>query len=179
MKTAGKGYEVLRGVVPPDAVDGVLRHLHLDIVKRGLPQEWLSQWLWDAHWFPHLRWDAEVLALLDHLPPELRDGELCDPQLLLQMPDEAADVDLEPHVDREPEWADGRRYRRIVGIALTPNTPANGGLTVWPLDGGDPEPLELASGDVLVMHPALPHASGLNRTGAIRYVAYFRFLEPR
>jgi ectoine hydroxylase-related dioxygenase (phytanoyl-CoA dioxygenase family) len=30
---------------------------------------------------------------------------------------------------------------------------------------------------VLVMAPALPHASGLNRTGSIRYAAYFRFLE--
>ena len=28
------------------------------------------------------------------------------------------------------------------------------------------------------MHPELPHASGYNREGAIRYAAYFRFLNP-
>jgi len=176
--TQTTGYAILRDVVPPDALDAVLRHIHLDIVKRGLPQEWLSEWLWNAHWFPHLRWDPEVLALLDHIPPELRDGELCDPQLLLHMPDEATSCELESHVDREPEWAGGRRYRRILGVALTPSTPANGGLTVWPLDGGAPHEVELDAGDVLVMDPALPHASGLNRTGGIRYAAYFRFLEP-
>jgi hypothetical protein len=176
-QTRTRGFEILRGAVPEAAIDAVLRHIHLDIVKRGLPQEWLSEWLWNAHWFPHLRWDAEVLALLDHLPAELRDGELCDPQLLLQMPDEATEVELRSHVDREPEWANGRRYARILGIALTPNIPRNGGLTVWPLDGGEPEGVELRAGDVLVMDPALPHASGLNRTGSIRYAAYFRFLE--
>jgi hypothetical protein len=176
-QTRTRGFEVVRGAVPSDALDVTLRHIHLDVVKRGLPQEWLSQWLWNAHWFPHLRWDAEVLQLLDHLPDELRDGELCDPQLLLQMPDEAAEVELQSHVDREPEWASGRRYRRILGVALTPNVARNGGLTVWPLDGGAPEQVELDAGDVLVMDPALPHASGLNRTGGIRYAAYFRFLE--
>jgi len=169
---------VLRGAVPLDAVDRVLRHLHLDVVRRGLPQEWLSGWLWNAHWFPHLRWDAEILALLDSLPADLKDGELCDPQILLQMPDEAETVELEPHVDQEPEWANGRRYRRILGVALTRNGPENGGLTVWPLDAGPPRQVELDPGDVLVMHPRLPHASGLNRTGAIRYAVYFRFLEP-
>jgi ectoine hydroxylase-related dioxygenase (phytanoyl-CoA dioxygenase family) len=37
--------------------------------------------------------------------------------------------------------------------------------------------LELEPGDVVVMHPQLPHASGLNREGAIRYAVYFRFLQ--
>jgi hypothetical protein len=172
-----QGYEVLRGVVPHEAVERVLRHVHRDIASRGLPQEWLSEWLWNAHWFPHLRWDAEVVSLLDSLPAELKDGELCDPQILLQMPDEAEDVELQSHVDEEPEWASGRRYRRIVGVALTRNGPENGGLTVWPLDGGKPRAVELEPGDVLVMDPQLPHASGLNRTGGIRYAVYFRFLE--
>jgi Phytanoyl-CoA dioxygenase (PhyH) len=175
-ETRTRGYEILRGAIPEAALDRVLRHIHRDIATRGLPQEWLSEWLWNAHWFPHLRWDDEVLALLEHLPPELREGELCDPQILLQMPDEAEELELESHVDREPEWANGRRYARIVGVALTPNTPRTGGLTVWPLDGAAPEALDLQAGDVLVMDPRLPHASGLNRTGAIRYAVYFRFL---
>jgi Phytanoyl-CoA dioxygenase (PhyH) len=173
-----KGYEVLRGAVPESARDDVLRHIHRDIVTHGLPQEWLGQWLWNAHWFPHLKWDEQVLALLEHLPERLRDGELCDPQILLQMPDDGAGGALTSHVDRTPDWADGRAYRRIVGIALSRNAPENGGLVVWPLDGGDQEALELEAGDVLVMDPQLPHASGFNLTGSIRYCVYFRFLEP-
>jgi hypothetical protein len=175
--TRNGGFEILRGVVPPAAVDRLLRHVHLDIVREGLPQEWLSQWLWSGHWFPHLKWDDEVVALVEHLPPELRSGDLCDPQILLQMPDESEDVELIPHVDEVPEWADGRPYARIVGVALTRNEAMNGGVHVWPLDGRPPQPVELDPGDVLVMDPLLPHASGLNRTGGIRYAVYFRFLQ--
>ncbi len=177
--TQSAGYEILRDVVPVEARERALRHLHLDVVRRGLPQEWLSEWLWNGHWFPHLRWDEEIVALVEHLPPALRTGELCDPQILLQMPDEAEEAELEPHVDRLPDWAEGRSYTRIVGVALSPNEPANGGVHVWPLDGGPPRPTQLDPGDVLVMDPALPHSSGLNRTGGVRYAVYFRFLEKR
>jgi hypothetical protein len=174
-----RGYDVLREAVPLEAVDAVLRHIHRDVATRGLPQEWLSQWLWSAHWFPHLRWDAEVLSLLEHLPLELRDGELCDPQIVGQMPDDPdVDVALQSHLDQLPEWARGRPYLRILGVALTRNARENGGLTVWPLDGGAPVAVELDPGDLLVMDPELPHASGQNRTGSIRYCVYFRFLAP-
>ena len=173
------GFAVLRGQVPAEAVDRALRHLHLDIVQRGLPPEELNRWLWSAHWFPHLKWNNEIVGLLEHLPPELREGELCDPQIVLQLPDAADDVALESHIDQEPEWADGRRYRRIVGVALGPNRSTNGGLHVWPLDGSEPRAVELEAGDVVVMSPSLPHTSGLNREGCVRYAAYFRYLEPR
>lgn len=171
------GYVVMRGLVPRDAVERALRHLHLDVVRRGLPAEEISTSLWSAHWFPHLKWDPPVAGLVEHLPPELRDGELCDPQIVVQPPDDCEDVELISHVDQEPDWAGGRSYRRIVGIALSPNTAANGGLVVWPFDGRPPTPLELAPGDVVVMHPRLPHSSGLNREGSIRYAVYFRFLQ--
>lgn len=175
---ATRGYEVLRGGVPREAVERVLRHIHLDLVENGAPAETIGRWLWAAHWFPHLKWDPEVVGLLDHLPEELREGELCDPQILLQPPDSCESVPLTPHVDREPEWANGRPYRRIVGVALTPNRRSNGGLVVWPLDGREPEAVELDAGDVVVMDPVLPHTSGLNLEGGIRYAAYFRFLTP-
>ena len=176
---ATRGYCVLRGIVPRDAVEDALRMLHLDLVRRGAPAEELGQWLWSVHWFPHLNWEPQIAGLAGWLPPELRDGELCDPQILLQPPDDCDDQDLVPHVDREPDWADGRRFLRIVGIALSPATAANGGLRVWPLDGEPPHPLQLDAGDAVVMHPDLPHSSGLNRRGAIRYAVYLRFLEPR
>jgi hypothetical protein len=172
-----RGFEILRAAVTPDLVDRALRHLHLDLVRRGAPADTIGSWLWASHWFPHLRWDPEVTALLNPLPERLRDGELCDPQILLQPPDTAKDIALEPHVDREPDWAGGRRYARILGVALSPNRRTNGGLVVWPLDGSEPQQVELEPGDVVVMDPGLPHTSGLNREGAIRYAVYFRFLQ--
>jgi hypothetical protein len=174
---ASRGYAVLRQAVPAEAVDGALRHLHRDVVGRGLPADVLGSWLWSSHWFPHLRWDPPVVALAWYLPEELRKGEMCDPQILLQPPDDSVDQLLEPHVDQEPPWAAGRPYRAIVGVALTAAHERNGGLVIWPYDTGEPEPLELAAGDAVVMHPRLPHSSGLNREGTIRYAVYFRFLE--
>jgi hypothetical protein len=176
--TATRGYEILRAAVPPPALERTLRHVHLDLVQNGASAETIGRWLWSAHWFPHLKWDAEVVGLLESLPSELREGELCDPQILLQPPDAGEDVPLTPHTDEEPEWANGRPYLRIVGVALTPNRRTNGGLVVWPLGGAEPEAVELEPGDAVVMDPALPHTSGLNREGAIRYAVYFRFLAP-
>jgi ectoine hydroxylase-related dioxygenase (phytanoyl-CoA dioxygenase family) len=170
------GYEVLRGAVPPEAIARALRHIHLDLIRDGASAETMGKWIWSAHWFPHLKWDPEIIGLLDYVPDELREGELCDPQILLQPPDEDEDVQLTPHVDQAPEWANGRGYAHILGVALSPNRRTNGGLLVWPLDASEPEAVELEPGDVLVMDPELPHASGLNREGALRYVVYFRFL---
>jgi hypothetical protein len=174
-----RGYTLLTKVVPKEAVEAALRHIHLDVVRRGLPAETLGSWLWSSQWFPHLRWDPPIVGLAWHLPEELREGEMCDPQIVLQPPDEGDEHPLTPHVDQEPDWAAGRRYRGIVGVALTPSHAANGGLVVWPFDRDGGEPVELAPGDVVVMHPRLPHTSGLNREGSIRYAVYFRFLEPR
>jgi hypothetical protein len=174
---AARGYAVVRAAVPRDAVEAALRHIHLDVVRRGLDGETIGSWLWSAHWFPHLKWDPPIARLAEHLPAELRDGEACDPQIVVQPPDDCDDMPLASHVDQEPEWAAGRRYLRIVGIALTPAHAANGGLVVWPLDGGGATPLELAAGDAVVMDPQLPHSSGLNREGGMRYAVYFRFLE--
>jgi hypothetical protein len=177
-RLARDGYVVLRGAVPPDAVDRALRHLHLDVVRNGLPAETLGAWLWSAHWFPHLKWDEPIVALAGHLPEELREGEACDPQILLQPPDDCEDMPIEAHVDEEPDWAGGRSYARIVGVALSAARRESGNLVVWPFGGGEPEALEVEPGDVIVMHPKLPHSSGLNREGRIRYAVYFRYLEP-
>jgi hypothetical protein len=174
----GRGYTVLRGIVPLEGIDRALRRIHLDVVRNGLPAETLGEWLWSAHWFPQLKWDPEIVALVEHLPPELREGRLCDPQILLHPPDDGDDQPLTAHVDQEPEWAGGKRYLRVIGFPLTPSRRQNGGLIVWPFGSTEPEALELEPGDVLVMDPQLPHTSGLNREGAIRYAVYFRYLDP-
>src|SRR5215203_121076 len=150
-----RGYAVLASAVPEPAVQAALRHLHLDLVHRGLPAETLGSWLWSTDWFPHLKWDPQVVDLASYLPGDLRDGEMCDPQIVLQPPDDG-EHEIAPHVDELPEWADGRGYLRIVGVALTPATEDDGGLIVWPFGGDGPEPLELDPGDAV----------------------YFRFLEP-
>jgi hypothetical protein len=171
------GFAMLRECVPQEAVEGALRHIHLDLVRRGLDAETAGSWLWSAHWFPHLKWDPPIAGLASFLPAELRDGEQCDPQILVQPPDDCEDMPLSSHVDQEPAWAGGRPYRRIVGLALSRAHAGNGGLWVWPFDAAGPIPLELDAGDVVVMHPRLPHSSGFNREGAMRYAVYFRFLE--
>jgi hypothetical protein len=175
---ARDGFVVLRDVVPRAAVDVALRHIHRDVMTRGLPQEWISEWEWHSkNWFPHLRWDDEIVQLSTYLPESLRDGWPCPPQILLGFPDVGEPAELTPHVDTLPEWADGKPYAAISGVALTPSHPRNGGLVVWPFSRPDsPYHVVLDAGDVVVIDPQLPHAGGVNRTGEIRYAIYFRYV---
>jgi len=171
-----RGWAVVRDVVPREAVETALRRIHLDVAERGLPKDVLDDYLHQMCWFPHLRWEPEILALAEHIPADLRRGEMCEPQILLQPPDAVEEWPIEPHVDEVPPWAPDREYDAIVGVALTPSHEANGGVRVWPFDGDDAVPVDLDTGDLLVMHPKLPHSGGLNREGSIRYAIYFRFL---
>lgn len=169
-------FEVAREAVPRERVDAALRLLHRDMMERGIDAKELSEWLWGMHWFPHLRFREEISALSEALPSHWRAGTRCEPQILLQFPhvgDEEPPVSF--HLDEEPDWADGRRYLRIVGVALSPWTRANGGLIVQTEHGV--EPVELAPGDAVMLTPDLPHSGGVNRSGEIRYGVYFRFLE--
>ena len=101
--------------------------------------------------------------------------ELIEDRPLLRLLDGDTEPEISFHIDREPDWAGGRRYVRIVGIALSDWTQENGGLIV-DADGG-PESLELAAGDAVMMSPDLPHSGGVDRPGAIRYGVYFRYLQ--
>jgi hypothetical protein len=172
---AGPQYRVARGVVAPALVDGALRRLHIDLLERGASAEILAGWLWGAHWFPHLTRDAAVLALAEALPPDWRTGTLCDPQILLQFPHVGPEPEITFHVDEEPHWAQEGRYVRIVGVPLSPWREDNGGLLVRP--AGDTIAVELDPGDAVMLTPDLPHSGGINRTGAVRYGIYFRWLD--
>jgi hypothetical protein len=170
-------YEVARGVIPSQRVDAALRLLHLDLLERGASAGELGEWLWGAHWFPHLKEREEIVALREDLPREWRTGRFCDPQILLQFPHVGPEPEITFHVDQEPPWADGCSYRRIVGIPLSPWRRENGGLLVETADG--PEPVEADPGDAIMMTPDLPHSGGVNLTGSLRYGVYFRWLaEP-
>lgn len=182
---ASKGWIIFRYAVPESDIDAALRLIHLDIVKHGLPTETQDQYRKETNWFPHLRFNPEIMKLVDHIPKEYQEGTLCEPQILLQFPDDRTG-EISPHQDEAPPWANGREYKAIVGIALSLNNEANGGIRVWhpfPLqpDPSSPNPwplpLTLNAGDMLVFHPKLWHSGGYNLTGQIRHMVYFRFLQ--
>ncbi len=173
--SASGGYSVARGVVPQELVDTALRLLHIDLLEQGHSAQTLSEWLWSMHWFPHLNHREEILALAEALPPQWRAGTLCDPQILLQFPHVGPEPEITFHVDQEPPWADGRRYVRIVGVALSPWRRQNGGLLVESEDGI--VPIELDPGDAVMMTPDVPHSGGINVAGAVRYGVYFRWVD--
>ncbi len=164
-------------MIEPHLIDDALRALHLDLLERGAPAPELGAWLWSAHWFPHLVYDPRILALAEALPADWRTGERCDPQILLQFPHVGPEPEITFHVDQEPAWADGRPYRRIVGVPLSRWKPANGGLLVRPSDRT--LAVELDPGDAVMMDPGTLHTGGINTTGSIRYGVYFRWLEER
>lgn len=174
-RTTSGTYAVERSAIGPDLVDAALRRIHLELLEKGASAEVLSKWLWATHWFPGLCYHDDILALATALPPEWRTGTMCDPQILLQFPHTGPEPEITFHVDQEPEWAAGRRYLRIVGIALSPWTRANGALLVRQDD--ETVAVELDPGDAVMMTPDLQHSGGVNHTGSLRYAVYFRFLE--
>jgi hypothetical protein len=173
--TRASAAKIRRRVVPHDLIQGALRAVHIDLLERGASAQELGSWLWGAHWFPHLRWDERVLAVAASLPKEWQTGTPCDPQILLQFPHVGPEPEITFHLDQEPEWAQGRRYLRIVGVPLSDWSADNGGLVVK--RNGRAEPIELEPGDAVMMPPDLPHSGGINRTGTIRYGIYFRYLS--
>lgn len=182
MLRSEQGFIIWRCLIPPQLIERALRVLNLEIVRSGLTPDDIVQCA-RSTFFPHLRWEPDILALRapveDVLLPRA-DEQWADAQLLLRFPDEAEEWPLTPHVDEPPPWAGDRPYRAVVGITLSSSMSADGCLTVWPGSqlgqAGGPLPLELGPGDVVVMHPALQHTGTLNTGGNIRYVIYFRLL---
>lgn len=175
--TRSSTFEIRRGALEPRLIDDVLRVLHLDLLQRGASAQELGSWLWGTHWFPHLNHDSRILALARSLPIEWQSGQLCDPQILLQFPHDGPEPSITFHVDREPDWAEDRRYLRIVGVPLSRWWSENGGLLVRCQDRT--LALDLTPGDAVRMDSGLPHSGGINTTGSIRYGVYFRWLERR
>ena len=177
-----QGYVVWRQLIPLEEIERSLRLLNLEIVRRGLtPEEILH--CGHSTFFPHLRWEPEIMALrapVEELLQPAPDEQWADAQLLLRFPDEAVDWPLTSHVDDLPPWAGDREYKAIAGVPLSPSAANNGCLVVWPGShlGRDASPtrVELEPGDVVVMHPALQHSGTLNTGGSVRYTVYFRLL---
>jgi hypothetical protein len=177
------GYLVLRRAVPPTAVAAALRLLGLAIRRDGLSAEQIAAWQ-QGTFFPHLRWEPALWGVLPETAAELLGWEQGDdwaePQILLRFPDEEQPWPLEPHVDSVPPWAGGRRYRGIVGVALTDAGPLDGVACVWPGSHAGRSrpvrPVPLRAGDALVMHPQLGHSGTLNLGPTTRTAVYFRLM---
>lgn len=171
------GYEILRGLGIAHYAEAVLREMYLDFAKHGLSHREINCWNKDACWFPDLREHETVTALRDALPAELKTGVPCEPQLLWHLPSVFSGEPW-PHIDQEPPWANGRKYIRIVGVALSDWKRENGAPVLW---SSVDEKITacLNRGDVLVMEPHVPHTRGINQSGEVRAAAYFRFLEGR
>jgi len=173
------GYRVARNHVPRSVVDAALRRVWLEL--RGCPVDPETIKQWDrSTWFPGIRNDPVFTQLLEHVrshPLLSGAGMWCEPQLLVRLPD-WGDQQGQPtwHVDELPPWA-GRRdaYEAIVQVALTDCGPEQGGLVVRTFDGG-PEPVHVSAGDIVIMHPDLPHAGTLNMGSTPRVCVYFRLL---
>lgn len=169
-----KELTTLRNIIPLELVDKALREIHLDLFEKGISRREIDWWTKQACWFPHLRFSSPILAIRDALPDDLKTGEMCEPQILLTVP-ETFIGSLDYHIDEEPPWANGRKYLRIVGVPLTSYTHENGGIVIKTSEGiVNPE---LNAGDVFVMRPDVPHTRGINRSGNIRYSLYFRWIE--
>lgn len=163
--------EIQRGAIHPASAYNALHLIHTDWLTNGISGETMHEWVQRTDWFPHLKWEPEIVALTRDLPNEWQEGPLCDPQILLQFPHNGDWVpEIEFHTDKEPDWANGRRYQRIVGIALSGWNSRNGGLR-FPLT----QPV-LQERDAIMFTPDEPHSGGVNLTGHIRYGVYFRWL---
>jgi ectoine hydroxylase-related dioxygenase (phytanoyl-CoA dioxygenase family) len=177
------GYLVLRDAVPIDRVEAAMRRLLMELRFDGLTPEQAAEWS-NGTFFPHLRWEPEIWGTLPPVAAELfgwQEGDdWADPQLVMRFPDAEQPWPMTPHVDRLPEWATGRTYRGIAGVALTPARARDGAPCVWPGShqgrDSEPVPLSLAPGDALLMHPQLCHSGGLNLGPTIRTAIYFRLL---
>lgn len=166
------GHLVLRGAIPQDDVQQALRAINSRIFLDGLTREQSSMFRRTACWFPDLcetshPWHPLIAKL--RKPFTFPVGEVWT-QIVLQFPDPPG-IDGRTvgfHIDKPP--ADGRRYKLIVGVPLTPSDHAHGGILF------KDEALELEPGDAVVFGGGVPHSGGVNRTGEIRYAVYFRIV---
>lgn len=183
------GYALMKAAVAPGAVVAALRMLGLAMRRHGLSAAEIAE-CQQTTFYPHLRWEPEVWAVLPAtaggLLGEEAGDEWAEPQLLLRFPDEDGSWPLVPHVDEPPAWAGGRAYRGVVGVALTDAGEHDGVATVWPgshrqpaaacnPEGGDVR-VAMEAGDALLMHPLLRHAGTLNLGARVRHAVYFRLL---
>jgi hypothetical protein len=165
-----------RHLLDPSLIHDALLTINRDILSNGILPEHIKSYLSSANWFPHLREHKSIIALREALPDHLQEGTPCEPQILLQFPHVGKEPTLSFHQDKEPPWANGRKYTRIIGVPLSQWRASNGS----PIMGSEHTTLlrhtNLDPGDILVMSGDQWHSGGVNRSADIRYGVYFRWL---
>lgn len=175
------GYYVLRHAVDPRAVTDARRLLNLHIRREGLTAEQI-RYCQATTFFPNLRNTSVIWNLLPPLVCAEPGEEWAEPQILIRFPDEekVADYPVIPHMDTEPPWANGRKYKAIVGVNLTDTGERDGALHVWPGshagERSKPIPVPMNAGDAVVFDPKLLHAGSPNLGPDVRMAVYFRLL---
>ena len=162
---------------PRAAVDAAKRMIWQEVRKHGLNPEEYSRWEHTGafHW---LRQEPQIWDLLTDTA-WLGAGQWAEPQIVLRLPSLESDTWATEdglHIDEPPPWANDRKYKAIIGVALTDQTVVDGCLHVK-MDG-QLVPVRLPAGAAAIMGPMTPHASALNRGPSPRLSVYFRLLEP-
>lgn len=176
--TRPDGYSLFPTPASRPAVLHALRRIFLEF--RGCPITPDQVQEWDrTTWFPGIRESPEFQpdALLPRdLLQQLPSGTWCPPQILLRLPD------WEPHPITSASWhvdtppPDSRfPYRYIIQVSLT-DAPSNGGCLYVRASTGEPRPVPTHQGDILLMHPFLPHAGSANLRSLPRVAVYLRLL---
>lgn len=169
---------VHREVVPPEVCSAARRRLGLELRRCGLSVSDIADWS-SGSWWPSLRGEQvfeDVRWFVDGIADLRGETMWAETQILVRLPDEDDTPLGGVHTDTLPPWADGWRYRAIYGVELT-CTPENGGGTVLRPDNDVVIPAVLDVGDVLQMHPNLPHSGSPNLSGDIRIALFYRLLE--
>lgn len=164
--------EVARRAIPKPLTAAALAAVNVELYERGLTPEQAREWSETACWFPHLCSPPHpALAALVPYLPWLAGGAEVWTQIVLQFPHPTDRVlpEFEWHRDEPPE---GREFRWIVGVPLTPSDAVHGGVQ-FP---GRPE-LRLEPGDVVAFRGFEEHGSEPNVSGAVRYAVYFRLVD--
>lgn len=79
-------FEIIPGRKLEKLAETVLRETYLDFAKHGISKREIDIWNKEACWFPDRRTHPSVLELREALPPELRTGVPCEPQILWHLP---------------------------------------------------------------------------------------------
>lgn len=171
-------HEVHRAVVPAEVTRAARRRLLLELRRCGVSATDVAEWS-HTGWWPSLRHEPEILAVREPLRRFERSGDVWgEPQILIRLPDEDDTLLGPPHVDTLPPWAEaeGLRYKRILSVELTNTAPDGGGTMIHAPQ--DLIPVRQREGDVLSLHPDVPHSGSPNFSGDARMALFFRLMEP-
>lgn len=192
---------LVKSAVPLVDVHGALRLINGAFPRHGLRVEDRVR-DHDLTYFPDLVAHGALLGLYDSVAP-LAKKLIANPatpsvcQIAIRFP--GPTKDLQPHIDGTINRTYEPHFSLLAAVFLSSAAGQEGALHVWPgshltlvesaraggasgLLGtgrippppGNPEPVQVAPGDVYLAHPLLAHSGGPNLGAHIRYAIFFR-----